>query len=519
MVSLVADCVANAATIRSLGGARSCELSARLAVLVDTNLRICLSSCVASQWISIRLQLLGALVASSLALSATAASTVSGGMTVISPGLLGLSLSLCLTVVGNLNDLIGSVSETEQEMVSAERVSEFMGIEDECLHDSSVIIDDTTDEDGQVEANETTAHSSPVASTIWRKIKSLWLFPKLFKGTVNEYRSADRTGLFEPIVDLVDVGDMDDVEAMATPKTETFLSRSHKHIASSKVSPPPVHTRRRTNILPESVVSSSSSSSSSKPPLSTALQGDIVLKDVYMRYSPTAAPVLRGCCVTIPAGSVVSVVGRTGAGKSSLLRLLLRLNPYSSGSVTIGGRELKTMDRRALRRRISVVPQDPFLFSGSVRSNVDPYHMLSDAVLSDALDASGFPATLTQQSAAAAAGINGGGNNNGTMSLLDFAVTCSGGELSQGQKQLLCLARAFAQGTGRHILLLDEVTAAVDPVCETAIYHAIRRHARTTGCTVLLVGHQPETVRIGLCSLELRVEDGQMTLTSIKDGE
>ena len=510
MVSLVADCVANAATIRSLGGARSCKLSARLAELVDTNLRICLSSCVASQWISIRLQLLGALVASTLALSATAASCIRGGMAVISPGLLGLSLSLCLTVVGNLNDLIGSVSETEQEMVSAERVIEFMDIEDECLHDDSVIIDDIIDDDGQMDAKKTTDHTFPISSTIWRKVKSLWPSSKSFKGTANEYRSADRTGLFEP---LVDEGDMDDVEAIAAPKTDAFQALRNKSITTSKISPAPVHTRRKTNKQEPGMASSSKSKTQ---PLSTALQGDIVLQDVYMRYSPTAAPVLRGCCVTIPAGSIVSIVGRTGAGKSSLLRLLLRLNPYSSGSITIGGRELKTMDRRALRRMISVVPQDPFLFSGSIRSNVDPYHMLSDTALSDALDASGFPATLVQQSSNA---FNGGENNNGTMSLLDVAVTCSGAELSQGQKQLLCLARAFAQGTGRHILLLDEVAAAVDPVCETAIYQAIRRHARTTGCTVLLVGHQPETVRKDLCTLELRVEDGQMTLLSMVDGD
>ena len=507
MVSLVADCVANAATIRSLGGARSCELSTRLAELVDTNLRICLASCVASQWISIRLQLLGALIASSLALSSTIASSFSGDMVTISPGLLGLSLSLCLTVVGNLNDLIGSVSETEQEMVSAERVIEFMAIEDECLHDNSVIID----EDGQVDAHDTSIHTTTISSTIWRKIKNLWLLSKIFKGTVGEYRSADRTGLFEP---LVDIGDTDDVEAVASPKIGAF----HTHIQKSstlKISTPHVQTTRSTNLRSNERVTFSSQPKT--PSLSTALQGDIVLQDVYMRYGPIAAPVLRGCCVTIPAGSVVSIVGRTGAGKSSLLRLLLRLNPYSSGSVTIGGRELKTMDRRALRRMISVVPQDPFLFSGSIRLNLDPYHMLNDTALSDALDASGFPATLTQQSSTSSS-INGG-SSNGIMSLLDFVVTSSGGELSQGQKQLLCLARAFAQGSGRHILLLDEVTAAVDPVCETAIYHAVRRHARNTGCTVLLVGHQPETVRKELCSLELRVEDGQMNLTSIESSE
>ncbi|XP_041988661.1 ATP-binding cassette sub-family C member 10 [Aricia agestis] len=201
------------------------------------------------------------------------------------------------------------------------------------------------------------------------------------------------------------------------------------------------------------------------PPYGWPAHGVVSFDDVVLRYNSRGEPALRGVSFTTHAGERLGVVGRTGAGKSSLLRALARLTPPAAGRVIVDGVDVATLHLHALRSRIGVIPQDPFIFSGSVRENVDPLRQYSEAELWRALEACG---------AAGAVRAAGG---------LDAPAP----PLSRGHHQLLCLTRALLQRP--KILLVDEATAAVDAETERAVLACAR--GAFAGCTVLWVAHRP----------------------------
>ena len=196
-------------------------------------------------------------------------------------------------------------------------------------------------------------------------------------------------------------------------------------------------------------------------------EGSITFKDAGLRYKPDLPLVLRDINITIPGGTRVGVVGRTGAGKSSLMSLLFRLVESSQGEVLIDGVNTTTVGLAKLRSSISIIPQDPILMDGTVRYNLDPFGSKPDNELKDALKRAFLPE-----------------------SLLDKSVADCGGNLSGGQRQLLCFARALLYPAP--VVIMDEPTASCDMATDEQIQQMVRTEFE--GTTVITIAHRLETV-------------------------
>jgi len=200
----------------------------------------------------------------------------------------------------------------------------------------------------------------------------------------------------------------------------------------------------------------------------------IVFDRVSFSYLP-GEPVLQDISFQVTAGSTIALVGPTGSGKTTLTQLLGRFHLPDTGTIRINGRDIREWDPTILRRRMALVMQDPFLFSGSIRDNILPQRAtVSDetlrAILADAncLD---FVMRLPQG--------------------LDTPLNEGGASLSSGERQLLSIARAFARRPD--IIILDEATSYIDSETENRIQEALQR--LTTGRTTFLVAHRLSTVK------------------------
>ena len=399
--SMVSDCFSNGAQIRSLQSVNYFALQA--SDLIDSINHVYYASCLASCWLSMRLQLLGALVAVSMAAIAIFGS-LCGYSDMISPGTLGLATIYTFSLVAKLNSLVSSSTELEQEMISVERICEYTNLEDE--QEEILGLKYKSDSKGDTDRGEDTTDT-------------------------NLYDNDTDASVHSPLIHssfLVD----------NSVKAEVNVSRNA--------------TRER---------------------------GHVRFEKVSMRYAEHLQDAVHDISFTIEAGSCVAIVGRTGSGKSSLFRLISRLNNPYNGRIFLDDVNAATLDVRMLRSRLFVISQDPLLFSGTIRSNVDPESIHTSEEILHSLTACGFMETVS---------IIGHEQDKDRSDILEKNIEENGSNISLGQKQLLCLARALLSRE-YDVLLIDEGTSSVDKATCARMKKALLNLWKLRKCTILIITH------------------------------
>jgi ATP-binding cassette subfamily C (CFTR/MRP) protein 1 len=210
-----------------------------------------------------------------------------------------------------------------------------------------------------------------------------------------------------------------------------------------------------------------------RPPANWPSQGALKFSNVQLRYREDLPLVLRGLSFEVLPCQKVGIVGRTGAGKSSIFVSLFRLVELAGGYIELDGLNLGELGLEDVRSNISIIPQDPVLFTGSVRFNLDPFDEHSDEEVWAALHRSSLKVFIES--------LEGG---------LSAKVEERGGNFSVGQRQLVCMARALLRAS--KVLVLDEATASVDVETDRCIQRTIREEFK--GCTMLIIAHRLNTV-------------------------
>ncbi|KAL0457410.1 UNVERIFIED_CONTAM: ABC transporter C family member 14 [Sesamum latifolium] len=202
-------------------------------------------------------------------------------------------------------------------------------------------------------------------------------------------------------------------------------------------------------------------------------RGEIEIKNLQVRYRHNTPLVLKGISLTINGGEKIGVVGRTGSGKSTLIQVFFRLLEPYAGTIIVDGVDICKLGLHDLRSRFGIIPQEPVLFEGTVRSNIDPLGLYSDDEIWKSLERCQLKEVVSAKP-----------------EKLDSSVVDSGDNWSVGQRQLLCLGRVMLKRS--KILFMDEATASVDSQTDAVIQKIIRQDF--SACTIITIAHRIPTV-------------------------
>jgi ABC-type multidrug transport system fused ATPase/permease subunit len=225
---------------------------------------------------------------------------------------------------------------------------------------------------------------------------------------------------------------------------------------------------------------------SKRPAVDWPQHGAIQVRDLKLRYAPELPDVLLGISFDVLANEKLAVVGRTGAGKSTLSLAFFRIVSLSGGSIIIDGENISEIGLSDLRSKLTMISQDPVLFEGDLRSNLDPLGQHDDSELWEAIQRVHLVESFQQNGEKSIMTESFG---QGLLTL-DYTVEQKGRNFSQGQKQLICMARALLQTN--KIIFLDEATASIDNDTDTKIQTTIR--SEFADRTIICIAHRLRTI-------------------------